>query len=163
MSGERDGSRASVSEYAAEWVMRLSSDMSNAERQAMLRWLAESPEHVRELLIATRVKDLWDSDQNRIATYNSARHAAPRRALIQRPPGYGLAAVARFVLTKGAYQRYVAPVIADMQFEYIDAIGKGRDTHARWIRIRGYGLVGWALLRAVVTALSTLVHGLKVS
>jgi hypothetical protein len=61
------------------------------------------------------------------------------------PPGFRLTAVLSFLLTRKAFARYVAPVIADMQEEYIDALHTGHAWHARWIWLRGHFLVipGW--------------------
>lgn len=61
------------------------------------------------------------------------------------PPGYRLASIARLFLTRDAFDRYVAPVIADMQEEYTVAVTDGRTGRARWICIRGHMLVipGW--------------------
>jgi hypothetical protein len=76
---------------------------------------------------------------------------APRLPLIVLPPGYQLARFLSFLLTREGYKRYVEPVIADMQSEYIEALSQGRVWHARWIVFRGHLLVvpGW--LYALVT------------
>jgi hypothetical protein len=70
---------------------------------------------------------------------------APSSAPLVLPPGYKLAAIARFLLTREAFKRYVAPTIADMQEEYIEAASRGHKWHARWITLRGHLLVipGW--------------------
>jgi len=73
---------------------------------------------------------------------------APLRATrIQTPPGARLARCATFLLTKDAYRRYVQPVIADMQFEYCEALAAGATGRARWIAVRGWFLVvpGWVV------------------
>jgi hypothetical protein len=44
----------------------------------------------------------------------------------------------QWVLSRAAYQRYVAPHIADMQYEYEIAYQAGAPWKARWIVIRGY-------------------------
>jgi hypothetical protein len=61
------------------------------------------------------------------------------------PPGYTLACLGRFFLTRKAFRQYVQPVIADMQEEYIVATKAGDPWHARWIILRGHLLVvpGW--------------------
>jgi hypothetical protein len=82
----------------------------------------------------------------------SAPEAAP---VVELPPGYRIATLASFILTKGAYQRYVAPQIADMQFEYIEAIKACNERLAQWVRIRGYGLIVWALFGSVLKSLIT--------
>jgi len=73
------------------------------------------------------------------------RGAQSRSVRIAKPPGTWLARCARFLLTKEAYRRYVYPVIADMQHEYIQALAAGEPLHARWIAVRGGLLVvpGW--------------------
>lgn len=84
--------------------------------------------------------------------YTPAPDPAPEILL---PPGCRIAAIANFILTKGAYQRYVAPQIADMQFEYIEAISRRDERRAKWIRVRGYGLIFWSLFRSVLASLTT--------
>jgi hypothetical protein len=79
----------------------------------------------------------------------------PEPPTIELPPGYRIAAIASVILTKGAYQRYVAPQIADMQFEYIEAIKAGDERLAQWVRARGYGLIVWALFGSVLNSLIT--------
>jgi hypothetical protein len=74
--------------------------------------------------------------------------------LVQTVPGTRLSEITRFLLAKGSYRRYVVPVIADMQHEYVEAIAAGDKWHARWIAVRGHLLVlpGWLygfLARAV--------------
>lgn len=66
-------------------------------------------------------------------------------APIQMPPGYRLAAILSFLLTRKAFKRYVEPVIADMQAEYIDALVLGHKWRACWIVLRGHALAipGW--------------------
>ncbi len=68
---------------------------------------------------------------------------APQKIILL--PGYRLATAAKFLLTRAAFKRYVAPVIADMQEEYIQDIVSGREGHARWIAVRVWLLVipGW--------------------
>jgi hypothetical protein len=68
-------------------------------------------------------------------------HSSAAPALVVLPPGHRLAEVARFLLTRDGFKRYVAPVIADMQEEYIEAIAAGHEGHALWIAIRGHLLV----------------------
>ena len=65
--------------------------------------------------------------------------------IVTLPPGFRLAEVLRFLLTRKAFERFVAPTIADMQEEYVDALVAGRIWHARWIAVRGHLLVipGW--------------------
>jgi hypothetical protein len=82
----------------------------------------------------------------------------PKRIVLRRKvvvaPGVTLNRVTQFLLTREAHRRYVAPVIADMQEEYCEALAAGRKQHGRWIAVRGHLLVipGWlygALVRAV--------------
>lgn len=65
----------------------------------------------------------------------------PANPVVALPPGHKLAAAAELLLTRGAFKRYVEPVIADMQQEYIEAIAAGRERRAQWIAIRGHLLV----------------------
>ncbi len=60
-------------------------------------------------------------------------------------PGMHLAEIARFLLTAKSFERFVAPAIADMQHEYVDAVAAEHEWHARWIAARGHFLAipGW--------------------
>ncbi len=77
------------------------------------------------------------------------------------PPGYGFARAASVLLTRKAYERCVQPLIADMQYEYIDAIGRHAGIHAKWIVVRGYGLLIWSLVRELLKRISWLVMSFK--
>jgi len=95
----------------------------------------------------------------RVVPHNQRQPKAGARATrIRRPPGTHLARGAAFLLTKEAYRRYVYPVIADLQHEYIEAVVAGEELRARWIAVRGWlqvipgwlvafagGLVGWVV------------------
>lgn len=61
------------------------------------------------------------------------------------PPGDTLARVTKSLLTQSAYKRYVEPVIADMQQEYLEAVAAGHERHAQLIALRVYLLIipGW--------------------
>jgi hypothetical protein len=61
------------------------------------------------------------------------------------PPGARLAAIAEFILTRESYKRYVRPIIADMQDEYVECIARGDEWRAHWVAVRGHFLVvpGW--------------------
>jgi len=79
---------------------------------------------------------------------------------IVRLPGERLGHALSILLTRRAYQKTVAPVIADAQYEYLGAVSAGRDLHARWIRVRLYLIVwpGWvygffaSLIRRIIGA-----------
>lgn len=84
------------------------------------------------------------------AVYIAARYFAQqaRSALtprVQPIPGVRLAEIARFLLSAKSFERFVAPGIADMQHEYVNAVADGREWHARWIVLRGHFVVipGW--------------------
>ena len=64
---------------------------------------------------------------------------------LERPPGHRLAFVLSSLLTANAFARYVAPVIADMQYEHANAVAAEKKLRAQWIMIRCYLLVipGW--------------------
>ena len=75
------------------------------------------------------------------------RIVAPRSVRIARPPGFLVTRFGGFLLTRKAYRRYVEPVIADMQFEYLEALAAGHCWHARWIRARVWLVIipGWVM------------------
>jgi hypothetical protein len=81
----------------------------------------------------------------RLFKYRNSRGTLTSGKVVALPPGYRLSVIAAFLLTRGAFKRYVEPVIADMQHEYIDALAAGHVWHARYIAIRGHLIVipGW--------------------
>lgn len=98
--------------------------------------------YVEDKKMKTRTITIYDSPIERIVLEQHRR--------VRLPPGHRLAVVAEFLLTRGAFKRYVAPVIADMQEEYIEAIAAGHEWHARWIAVRGHLLVIPNWLYAVI-------------
>lgn len=78
---------------------------------------------------------------NALETARTAKRHPP----LALPPGYWVAEIAKFLLTREAFRKYVAPTIADMQSEHKEAIDSGYRWHARWIYIRGHLLTipGW--------------------
>jgi hypothetical protein len=72
------------------------------------------------------------------------------------PPGATLADLASLVLSKDAYKRIVAPHIADMRYEYAEAMTKGELRKARWIVARGYIQVLWPLVYGVFNTVVTI-------
>ena len=55
---------------------------------------------------------------------------------ISRPPGSTLFAIADFFCSKKTVGEVVTPLIADMQFEYNEALAARRKHKAKWVRIR---------------------------
>ncbi|HSG39540.1 MAG TPA: hypothetical protein VLE27_07860 [Thermoanaerobaculia bacterium] len=64
---------------------------------------------------------------------------------VKRPPGSKLMEVADFFFSSKTVEKVYAPLIADLQLEYIDALSRGRRHKARWVRMRGY----WSFWNAV--------------
>ena len=104
------------------------------------------------------IDELLDMAQQEVISSRLAPRASRKREdVLALPPGYRLAKIARFLLTRGAFKRYIAPTIADMQDEYVDAVASDHRWHARWIAVRGHLLVipGWiyALIAGKLAAL----------
>jgi RNA polymerase sigma-70 factor (ECF subfamily) len=53
------------------------------------------------------------------------------------PPGTALYSIAEFICSKKTIDEIVRPLLADMQFEYIQALSAGRNWKATWVRARG--------------------------
>lgn len=130
---------------AVDWVRRLESrsNLTEAELDALHKWLSESrnAEAFRECRdFISRIQEL--SREEVVSLEKLARQRADRVCL---PPGYRLTAFCRFLLPRAVFKRYVAPTIADMQEDYIDALALDHKWHARWIFLRGHLLVvpGW--------------------
>lgn len=135
-------------EQAAWWMVTLEYGSESATYEAFDKWV-KCPHNNRAFLAAIhtmrRVKDV---DLTRLvgraqrAELESKSLSESRERHVVRPvPGTRLAEIARLLLTRQSYQRYVAPLIADMQQEYVDAVAARRSGEARWIAIRGHLLV----------------------
>lgn len=75
--------------------------------------------------------------------------ALSHRSRVDRPPGSRMSAIAAWLYSKKTFSRVFADQINDLQIEYIEAIGKGRPWHARWIRVR----YGFAFMESMVLKL----------
>jgi hypothetical protein len=64
---------------------------------------------------------------------------------ISRPPGSTIFAIADFFCCKKTVEGIVTPLIADMQFEYNEALAAKRKYKAGWVRVRGC----WSLFKAL--------------
>jgi len=62
------------------------------------------------------------------------------------PPGVRLDHAARWFYSTRTYERVLQPALADMQFEYFQALHTGQPRKAKWERLKGY----WAFWKAVV-------------
>lgn len=65
--------------------------------------------------------------------------------LVSQPPGFTLLALADFLYSKKTVEQIAAPLIADMQFEYNEALFEGRKYKAMWVRVRG----GWSFFKTL--------------
>jgi|SRR5581483_1578105 len=137
-----------IDDEAVRWVVRMErGHLSDTQQRRFGVWILADPRH-RGALIRAQAALLR---LNRLAEFAGRRtvetdeQATPGPATVVLPPGYRLASIARFLLTRKAFERFVQPVIADMQREYIDAFAAGHQWHAKWIAIRGHLIVipGW--------------------
>jgi len=75
-----------------------------------------------------------------------------RRLGISRAPGSTLLSIADFLFSRKTNEEITRPIIADMQFEYNEALFAGRKYKAKYIRARGlwtlfFGLGLYRLLK----------------
>jgi Domain of unknown function (DUF4880) len=149
-----DDELSQTRDQAAAWVSKMDSGvLSDAERVDLHEWL-EEPRNSRALsevrTLVGMISELPDKKASLLrrmplkATFFGGGTVSVS-SKIASPPGNRLAHAAKFLLTPNAYKRYVAPVIADMQQEYADAVAAGRPHYARWIALRVYLLIvpGW--------------------
>ena len=150
-----------VTRQAAEWIVRLEMTESDAEINSQFSaWLNADP--VR-LSTFKRMHESWaradvlkTADPEAVWKYLFPGESAPKvngsssvsaqaSRKVVLPPGHTLGTIASVLLTRESYKRYVMPVIADMQEEYIEAIAADHNWHAWWIVVRGHVLIipGW--------------------
>jgi ferric-dicitrate binding protein FerR (iron transport regulator) len=138
---------------AAFWVTVIDSGkMSEDQRLHFHAWLnvprnARALSEIRTLVaLIAELPEKKAAKLSRMPIYRTFFGGGARASSKVVPlPGHGLARAARFLLTPNAHKRYVEPVIADMQQEYVDAVTAGRTQRARWIAQRVYLLIipGW--------------------
>jgi len=114
--------------------------MSESQRSQFHDWL-DQPQNARahsELRTLVSIFQELPDDRKKLLEDLSGLQvpdaSAARKSVL--PPGYPLATLLRFLLTPAAFNRYLYPVIADMQVQYIDAVAAGRKWAARWIVVR---------------------------
>lgn len=97
MSRQPDPERLLIADAAAEWfVMHRTSTLTAVQREAFVRWLRASPEHVREYLALTGLADDVGRVAKRFTIAESAlleraqQEAAKVGAVIPLPRSYGL-------------------------------------------------------------------------
>ncbi len=121
-----------------------------------LRKIADELDSATAALLATLRRSEIVHGLRVKAEERAAPDPSVSRSRVILPPGSGLSSVVRFLLTRDAYRRFVKPVIADMQHEYIEAIAAGETWRARWIVVLGhlhivpgwlYGLAARAIKR----------------
>lgn len=70
------------------------------------------------------------------------------------PPATRLVSGLKWFLTPNAYSRIVAPLVAQEQHEYFEAIRQGDECLARWIGARMYLLITWGALWACLAPIA---------
>ncbi len=82
-----------------------------------------------------------------ILAWSKLQVRRPRPAELSRPPGIGSAKLLRTIFGDRAADEVFDPHIADVQFEYFDALQKGSKWQARFVLVRGHIGVVAAVLR----------------
>jgi len=137
MKVKRDLDHNSMRSEAAYWATLLDQrPLTDAEQKEFHDWL-RVPDN-RHAFKRYRALLSTCTEKEKIEIW-SRNTFAPRG--VRLPPGYRLTAVARFLLPEALFKRYVWPTIADMQWEYIEALSAGHVWQARWIAMRGHLLV----------------------
>lgn len=124
-------------EQAIRWSDWLERGNQSAEKSAAFQAWVSSPRNERALVKYSELLSMTrEFPRQRVARLYA------RRALL---PGSRLAVVAESLLSKPMFKRYVAPIVADLQYEHAKALAAGRVWRARWIVIHGHLLVitGW--------------------
>ncbi|MGE0456021.1 MAG: hypothetical protein AB7O37_21975 [Vicinamibacteria bacterium] len=80
---------------------------------------------------------------------------------VGRPPGVVILNVADFICSPRTLERVVAPIVADLQLEYFNALEQKRPWKARWIRVRYAGAMIVALTLSAARAISGVVKAVK--
>jgi len=78
-------------------------------------------------------------------------HLAEPPQRIEHPPATNYISILKSILTRGSYDRIVAPYIAQEQHEYYEALLKKDMQQAKVIKIRMYLLLTWLSFQAFVS------------
>jgi hypothetical protein len=81
--------------------------------------------------------------------YYCGMHAQYVLSLWQRPPAQRLVRLAAIILTPDLQRKYIDPYIADLHYEFHEAIQAGRTVFARFLVFRTYVRILWPLLFAL--------------
>lgn len=76
---------------------------------------------------------------------------------LERPPASGLISALKRILTCVAFDRIIAPYVAQEQHEYYEALVRKDLQQAKWIRVRMYLLLTWLSFRAFVSPVIRLI------
>lgn len=93
------------------------------------------------------VEKLYSTSPTRIVSLHGALPS--EKPVVHAPPGWGLHRISAFLYSPKTFTEVFEPVLADMQFQYFEALAAKQPHKATWIRIRGY----WTFFSHVVAQL----------
>ena len=140
---------------AAGWHMRVIGGLTEVQRRAFELWVSQ-PLNAAEFRACRAIHDLAAGleGRQRKAVFDSISPAAP--AKLAKPPATQLVSALRWLLTEAAYTRIVAPLVAQEQHEYYEAIRCGDTVRTRWIAVRMHVLIAYCVMLALLAPISRL-------
>jgi len=132
---------AKVSDEAARWCIRLEGETTPEIWEAFTSWMDRDPRHRAAFVrmkAVWRHHDLLREVRPLEGTIDPDLLASASARVPSRLPGGPLLKLSRVIFSARTFHLYVAPVIADMQHEYVSANTNGEFWLARWIVVRGY-------------------------
>jgi RNA polymerase sigma-70 factor (ECF subfamily) len=102
------------------------------EKEAICQEMGVDQEYLR--LLVRRAKLAF----NTVHSAQLSLFAEPSESVTTKaPPGGTLYSIAESICSKKTMDEIVSPLLADMQFEYNEALSVGRNWKATWVRARG--------------------------
>lgn len=110
--------------------------VKDKDKDSICKAMGVDRDYLRVLL--HRAKLTFKAIYSRSIPEKSDRHFTP-------PPGVTLYSIAESICDRETMEKIVCPLVADIQFEYREALFAGQEWRARWIRGRGW----WSFFAAI--------------
>lgn len=113
--------------------------ISRYERGANVQPGSDTWQKAAKALRVRLQKDSIDATRTLLelfVAWNAETRLTRRDRRIVKPPGSVMQSVAEFLCSRKTLEQVVKPIIADMRFEYWEALARGRTKKAAFVRIR---------------------------
>jgi RNA polymerase sigma-70 factor (ECF subfamily) len=114
--------------------------LEEREKEAICREMGVDPEYLRVLVRRTKLA-FNETYSTQVRLWSEVDEPVSTKT----PPGGTLYSIAESICSKKTLDEIVRPLLADMQFEYNEALLAGHKWGATWVRVRG----AWSFFTAL--------------